>query len=157
MSSSCSLSSVECHNFRSLCVRPLKPLKSNRFVERRVGELEEQEAAAIAAAAADGTLPPLSLPSHRYTAGIISPRLGSPAYLASRGFNSGGGAGWWGTGSALEGVGCSSSEAGDDGRDGMEKGAAKLTRKVIHDRLLDLTYLGSFFLGELSYAKRWEF
>lgn len=52
-------------------------------------QLEQQEAAAIAAAAADGTLPPSALPPRRHTAGVISPRLGSPAYWASKGFSSG--------------------------------------------------------------------
>lgn len=58
-------------------------------MEQRIEELELQEAAALAAAiAAAATLPSLSLPTRRYTAGIISPRLGSPAYLASKGFSS---------------------------------------------------------------------
>ncbi|CAN0031175.1 unnamed protein product, partial [Ectocarpus fasciculatus] len=59
------------------------------FVEKRVDELEQQEAAALAAAlAAASTLPSFSLPPRRYTAGVISPRLGSPTYLASKGFGS---------------------------------------------------------------------
>lgn len=61
----------------------------HRFVEKRVDELEQQEAAALAAAlAAASTLPSYSLPPRRYTAGVISPRLGSPTYLASKGFGS---------------------------------------------------------------------
>lgn len=58
-------------------------------MEQRIEELERQEAAALAAAlAAAATLPSLTLPRRRYTAGIISPRLGSPSYLASKGFSS---------------------------------------------------------------------
>lgn len=62
-------------------------------MEQRIEELERQEAAALAAAlAAAATLPSLTLPPRRrYTAGVISPRLGSPAYLASKGFSSFGG------------------------------------------------------------------
>ena len=68
-------------------------LETHRFVEQRIEELERQEAAALAAAlAAAATLPSLTLPPRRrYTAGIISPRLGSPSYLASKGFSSFGG------------------------------------------------------------------
>ncbi|CAN0374538.1 unnamed protein product, partial [Laminaria digitata] len=74
-----------------------------RFVGQRIDQLEEQEAQAIAAAAADGTLTPRALPPRRHTAGVISPRLGSPAYWASKGFSkdfssggsgSEGGGGW---------------------------------------------------------------
>lgn len=62
----------------------------HRFVEKRIEELERQEAAALAAAlAAVATLPSLTLPPRRrYTAGVISPRLGSPSYLASKGYSS---------------------------------------------------------------------
>lgn len=55
-----------------------------------MSELERQEAAALAAAlAAAKKLSSFTLPPRRYTAGIISPRLGSPTYLKSKGFSFG--------------------------------------------------------------------
>lgn len=66
----------------------------NRFVEQRIKEVEQQEAAARAAAlAAEATPTSLALPPRRYTVGVISPRLGSPTYLASKGFGNFTGAG----------------------------------------------------------------
>ena len=89
-------------------------------MEQRIEELEQQEAAALAAALAAGaTLPSFTLPPRRrYTAGVLSPRLGSPSYLASKGFSS-----FSGVSSAVAAAG------GEEGR--PPKGAGKVSGGVV--------------------------
>eukprot|EP00904_Undaria_pinnatifida_P000758 jgi/Undpi1/10683/HiC_scaffold_29.g13131.m1 len=124
------------------------------FVEKRIEELEEQEALAIAEA--DVTLPPAALPQRRHTAGVISPRLGSPAFWGSKGFRScsssgdgrsggrisgggrGAGGGGWGVGvrqcgARVEAVGGGrvqeeEEEGGEEGEEEGEKGAGVRAR-----------------------------